>query len=68
MNYKSKTNEDVSDMNIYPNCHKSRLTDYDRKKADMLGYFIQMFFFTVEPDGDIPHIPPDLTHHVRIGY
>ena len=31
-------------MNIYPNCPKSRLTDYDREKVDALGYFIQMFF------------------------
>ena len=27
----------------------------DRKKADVLGFFSKCF--TIEPDGDIPHIP-----------
>ena len=36
MNSKTKNREGVSDLNIDP---KSRLTDSDREKADVLGHF-----------------------------
>ena len=40
MNSKTKNREGVSDLNIDP---KSRLTDTDREKADVLGNFFQVF-------------------------
>ena len=39
MNSKTKNWECVSDLNIDPKDPKSRLTDSDRKKADVLGFF-----------------------------
>ena len=36
MNSKTKNREGVSDLNIDP---KSRLTDSDKEKADVLGHF-----------------------------
>ena len=61
MNSKTKNREGVSDLNIDPKDPKSRLTDSDREKADVLGHFKSVF--TVEPDGDIPHIPPVKLRH-----
>ena len=52
MNSKTKNREGVSDLNTGPKDPKSRLTDSDREKADFLKSV-----FTIEPDGDIPHIP-----------
>ena len=43
MNFKTKNREGVSDLNIDPNDSKSRLTDSDREKADVLGHVFQVF-------------------------
>ena len=43
MNSKTPNREGVSDLNIDPKEHKSRLTDSDRKKTDVLGHFFQEF-------------------------
>ena len=56
MNSKIKNREGVSDLNTDPKDPKSRLTDSDREKADVLGHLFSSVF-TIEPDGDIPHIP-----------
>ena len=40
MNYKTKNRED---LNICPRYPKSRLTDCDREKADVLGNLFQVF-------------------------
>ena len=61
MNSKTKNREGVSDLNTDPKDPKSRLTYSDREKADTLGNFSSDF--TVEPDGDIPHIPPVKLRH-----
>ena len=61
MNSKTKNREGVSDLNTDPKDPKSRLTDSDREKADVLGHFLQVF--AIEPDGDIPHIPPVKLRH-----
>ena len=50
MNSKTKNREGVSDLNIDPKDPKSRLTDSDS-------------VFTIEPDGDIPHISPVKLRH-----
>ena len=59
MNSKTKNREDVSDLNTDP---KSKLTDSDTEKADVLGIFFQSVF-TIEHDGDIHHIPPVKLRH-----
>ena len=59
MNSKTKNREGVSDLNTDP---KSRLADYDREKADALGNFFSSVF-TIESNGDIPHIPPVKLRH-----
>ena len=46
MNSKTKNQEGVSDLNIDLNYSKSRLTDSDREKADVLGHFFQVFYYT----------------------
>ena len=43
MNSKTKNREGVSDLNIETKDTKSRLTDSDREKADVLGNFFQVF-------------------------
>ena len=55
MNSKTKNQEGVSDLNKDPKDPKSRLTDSDREKTDVLGNFFSSVF-TIEPDSDIPHI------------
>ena len=62
MNSKAKNREGVSDLNTDSKDPKSRLTDSDREKADVLGHFFAGVF-TIEPDGDIPHIPPVKLRH-----
>ena len=60
MNSKTKTRECVSDFNIDPQDDKSRLTNWDREKAEILGKFFPSVF-TVEPSGDIPAmLKPDV--------
>ena len=59
MNSKTKNREGVSDLNTDPKDPKSRLTDSDREKADVLGHFFQVYY----TDGDIPHIPPVKLRH-----
>ena len=44
MNSKTNNPEGVSDLKIYPNDPKSRLTDSHREKADVLGRYFQVFF------------------------
>ena len=43
---------------------KSRFTDSDMEQAVVLGNFFSCVF-TVEPDGDIPHIPPVELRHME---
>ena len=43
-------------MNTDPADPTSKLTTSDKEKAEVLGQFFSSVF-TVEPDGDIPHIP-----------
>ena len=62
MNSKTKNREGVLDLNIDPTDPKSRLTNSDREKADVLEHFLSSVF-TIEPDGDIPHIPPMKLRH-----
>ena len=65
MNSKTKNWECVSDLNTDPNDPKSRLTDSDTEKADVLRHFFQVFY-TIEPGSDIPHIPPvELRHNME---
>ena len=45
MNSKTKNRECVSDLNIDPTDPKSRLTNSDRKKADVLGNFFEVFYY-----------------------
>ena len=46
MNSKTKNREGVSDVNTYPKHPKSRLTDSDREKADVLGNtFFKCFYY-----------------------
>ena len=45
MNPKTKNREGVSDLNTVPNDPKSRLTDSDREKADVLGIFFSKCFY-----------------------
>ena len=45
MNFKTKNREGVSDLNIYPRDPKSRLTDSDREKADVLGHVLGCFYY-----------------------
>ena len=45
MNSKTKNREGVSDINIDPKDPKSRLTDSDREKADVLGIFFKCFYY-----------------------
>ena len=54
MNSKTKNREGVSDLNTDPEDPKTRIIDSDREKADV---DIFSSVFTIEPDGDIPHIP-----------
>ena len=58
MNSKTKNQDGVSDLNTDPKDPKSRLTYSDRENADDLSSV-----FTIEPDGDIPHIPPVKLRH-----
>ena len=44
INSKTKYLEGVSDMNIYLNDPKSRLTHSDRQKADVLGHFFKCVY------------------------
>ena len=60
MNSKTKNWEGVSDLNIDPKDPKSRITDSGREKADV---DIFSSVFTIEPDGDIPHISPVKLRH-----
>ena len=62
MNSKTKNREGVSDLNTDPKDPKSRLTYFDWEKADALGNLFSSVF-TIEPDGDIPHIPPVKLRH-----
>ena len=62
MNSKTKNREGVSDLHTDPKYPKSRLTDSDREKADVLGNLFSSVF-TIEPDVDIPHIPPVKLRH-----
>ena len=62
MNSKTPNREGVSDLNIDPKEHKSRLKDSDREKIDVLGNFFSRVF-TIKPDGDIHHIPPVKLRH-----
>ena len=43
MNSKTKNREGVSDLNIDPKYPKSRLTESDREKADVLEHFFQVY-------------------------
>ena len=43
MNSKTKNQEGVSELNTDPKDLKSRLTDSDKEKADVLGHFFQVF-------------------------
>ena len=52
----------IPDLNTDPKDPKSRLTDSDREKADVLGNFLSSVF-TIEPNDDIPHIPPVKLRH-----
>ena len=45
MNSKTKNREGVSDLNTDPKDPKSRLTDSDREKADVLGNFFKCFYY-----------------------
>ena len=63
MNSKTKNREGVSDQNTDPKDPKSRLTDSPREKADVLGNVFSSVFI-IEPDGDIPHIPPVKLRHI----
>ena len=62
MNSKTKNREGVSDLNTDPKDPKFRLTDSGREKADVLGNVFSSVF-TIEPDGDIPHILPVKLRH-----
>ena len=62
MNSKTKNREGVSDLNKVLKDPKSRLTHSDREKAHVLGIFFSSVF-TIELDGDIPHIPPVKLKH-----
>ena len=53
INSKTRTRECVSDLNIDPQDDKSRITNCDKEKAEILGKFFSSVF-TVEPSGDIP--------------
>ena len=65
MNSKTKTRECVSDLNINPHDDKSRLTNSDKEKAEILGKFFSSDF-TVEPSGDIPAmLRPDVQSEMR---
>ena len=65
MNSKTKTRECVSDLNINPHDDKSRLTNSDKEKAEILGKFFSSVF-TVEPSGDIPAmLRPDVQCEMR---
>ena len=55
INYKVKTREGVSNLNIDPSDPNSRLTTSDKEKAGVLGQFFSSVF-TLEPPGNIPHI------------
>ena len=62
---KTKNREGVSDLNIEPKDPKSRLTDSDREKADVLGILFSRVF-TMEPDCHTLHIPPvKLRHNMK---
>ena len=67
MNSKTKNREGVSDLNIDSNDPTSRLTDYVMEKADDLKHFLSSVF-TVQPDGDNPHIPTVELRHRKIAY
>ena len=56
INSKTKTRVGVSELNTDPADPTSKLTTSDKEKAEVLGQFFSSVF-TVEPDGDIPHIP-----------
>ena len=45
MNSKTKNQEGVSDLNIDRKHPKSRLTDSDKEKADVLGNFFKDFYY-----------------------
>ena len=55
INSKTKTRVGVSELNTDPADPTSKLTS-EKEKAEVLGQFFSSVF-TVEPDGDIPHIP-----------
>ena len=57
MIFKTKDGEGFTDSYIYTNDPKSRFAYFDRKKANVLGCLVSIIF-SVDPDHDIPHIPP----------
>ena len=52
----------MSDLNINPQDDKSRLTNCDKEKAEILGRFFSSVF-TIEPSGDI-HVQSEMTNLV----
>ena len=62
MNSKTKNREGVSDLNIDLTYPKSRLTNSDWEKADVLGHFVSSVF-TIESYGSIHRIPPVKLRH-----
>ena len=68
INSKTKTRECWSDLNIDLQDDKSRLTNCDKEKAEILGKFFSSVF-TVEPSGDIaamlkPDVQSEMTNLV----
>ena len=57
LNSKSKVQVGIGDLHVNPSDLKSRLTDDDQEKAEIFSDFYQSVF-TIEPDGDIPILPP----------
>ena len=57
MNSKSKVQIGIGDLHVNSSDVKSRLTDDDQEKAEIFSDFYQSVF-TIEPDGDIPILPP----------
>ena len=59
INSKTMTRQCVSDLYIDPPDDKSRLTNCDKERAEILGKFFSSVF-TVAPNGDIPENDPTM--------
>ena len=57
MQSKSKVQVRIGDIHVDPNNTKSQLTSDSKEKAEIFSDFYQSVF-TIEPDGDIPVLPP----------